>query len=361
MHAAWDGDRIVGGAGRVHYSHVGSRRRVGPGRGVTVVGVLPTHRRRGVLTALMRGAARGLPRARRRGRVPLGVRGDDLRPLRLRPGLADRIDRARAGSHAVRRPVRGTRNGAAGRPRRSGGCLPAAVRAAPCAAAGHVHAKQGLVGDAQALRRPGTAARGRTAQPGAARARRRAGRLRPLPRQAGLGSRLQQGDGDDSSRSSRRRPRPRASSGAGSSTSTGRRQFIADLLPLDHPLVLLLAEPRRMQFTINDGVWVRLLDVEAALSAPHVHGRRGDRARRRRFVPAGERRPLSRHAAGAERTKARCRTAARRRRARLGLPRRLRLRRSRARGTARRAEPGAIARADALFRTDVDPWCAEIF
>jgi predicted acetyltransferase len=44
-------------------------------------------------------------------------------------------------------------------------------------------------------------------------------------------------------------------------------EFVADLLPLDHPLFLLLAEPRRMQFMINDGVWVRLIDVGAALSA----------------------------------------------------------------------------------------------
>jgi predicted acetyltransferase len=44
-------------------------------------------------------------------------------------------------------------------------------------------------------------------------------------------------------------------------------QFVADLLPLDHPLFLLLAEPRRMEFTLNDGVWVRLVDVGAALSA----------------------------------------------------------------------------------------------
>src|SRR3954454_4597871 len=44
-------------------------------------------------------------------------------------------------------------------------------------------------------------------------------------------------------------------------------EFVADLLPLDHPLFLLLAEPRRMQFTVNDGVWVRLVDVGAALAA----------------------------------------------------------------------------------------------
>jgi len=38
-------------------------------------------------------------------------------------------------------------------------------------------------------------------------------------------------------------------------------------LPLDHPLLLLLADPRRLGFTLRDGVWVRLLDIKTALSA----------------------------------------------------------------------------------------------
>ena len=41
----------------------------------------------------------------------------------------------------------------------------------------------------------------------------------------------------------------------------------ASLLPVDHPLLLLSAEPRRLRFTLRDGVWVRLVDVGAALSA----------------------------------------------------------------------------------------------
>src|SRR5215470_19449273 len=41
----------------------------------------------------------------------------------------------------------------------------------------------------------------------------------------------------------------------------------ASLLPVDHPLLLLCAEPRRLRFTMRDGVWVRLVDVGAALSA----------------------------------------------------------------------------------------------
>ncbi|MER3410501.1 MAG: GNAT family N-acetyltransferase, partial [Thermoleophilia bacterium] len=38
-------------------------------------------------------------------------------------------------------------------------------------------------------------------------------------------------------------------------------------LPIDHPLLLLLAEPRRMRLRIGDGLWARLVDVGAALSA----------------------------------------------------------------------------------------------
>jgi len=41
----------------------------------------------------------------------------------------------------------------------------------------------------------------------------------------------------------------------------------ASWLPLDHPLLLWLREPRRMGFTVAEGLWVRLVDVEAALEA----------------------------------------------------------------------------------------------
>ena len=41
----------------------------------------------------------------------------------------------------------------------------------------------------------------------------------------------------------------------------------ADLLPIDHPLFFLLAKPRRMKYRLGDGVWVRIVDVGAALSA----------------------------------------------------------------------------------------------
>jgi predicted acetyltransferase len=41
----------------------------------------------------------------------------------------------------------------------------------------------------------------------------------------------------------------------------------AYLLPIDHALVHQLAYPRRMQLRVGDGLWVRLVDVGAALSA----------------------------------------------------------------------------------------------
>jgi predicted acetyltransferase len=41
----------------------------------------------------------------------------------------------------------------------------------------------------------------------------------------------------------------------------------AMLLPVDHPLTLLTTEPRRLRLTASDALWVRIIDVEAALAA----------------------------------------------------------------------------------------------
>jgi predicted acetyltransferase len=41
----------------------------------------------------------------------------------------------------------------------------------------------------------------------------------------------------------------------------------AHLLPIDHPLFFLLATPRRMRFRVGDGLWTRLVEVGEALSA----------------------------------------------------------------------------------------------
>jgi predicted acetyltransferase len=137
-------------------------------------------------------------------------------------------------------------------------------------------------------------------------------------------------------------------------------EFIADL-PLDHPLFLLLAEPRRLGGMINDGVWVRLLDIEQALSARALDGD-GEVVLdvTDRFIPdlAGRYRVT---AGGTGRT---------------GADPDIALditglgsvylgeftfadlvRASR----AHELRNGAVARADALFATDTRPWCVEIF
>jgi len=138
-------------------------------------------------------------------------------------------------------------------------------------------------------------------------------------------------------------------------------EFEAGLLPVDHPLFLLLAEPRRMRFEVGDGIWLRLIDVAAALSARTYAGDSQvvveltdaflpENAGRWRLGPRG-----------AERTTAAAELA-------LdvtglasvylgGFSFADLVRASRAAELA----PGAVERADTLFRTAAQPWCMEIF
>jgi predicted acetyltransferase len=46
----------------------------------------------------------------------------------------------------------------------------------------------------------------------------------------------------------------------------------AELLPVDHPLFLLLEQPRRMRFRLGDSLWVRLVDMGSALAARGLEG-----------------------------------------------------------------------------------------
>jgi predicted acetyltransferase len=46
----------------------------------------------------------------------------------------------------------------------------------------------------------------------------------------------------------------------------------ASMMPLDHPLLHLVANPNRMRWLVGDGVWVRLVDVDAALAARSYAG-----------------------------------------------------------------------------------------
>jgi predicted acetyltransferase len=49
-------------------------------------------------------------------------------------------------------------------------------------------------------------------------------------------------------------------------------QIHAEYMPIDHPLFFMLAEPRRLRLRAQDGIWLRLIDVEAALRARSFAG-----------------------------------------------------------------------------------------
>jgi predicted acetyltransferase len=135
----------------------------------------------------------------------------------------------------------------------------------------------------------------------------------------------------------------------------------ASLLPPDHPLFLLLATPRRAKYRMGDGLWVRLVDGEAALSARSY--REGDPVvieLRDAFCDWNEGR-WKIGDGGAERTKADAdlvMDADALGSAYLGGVTFTQLR---AASRLEELEDGAVARADALFGTDLHPWCPEIF
>ena len=132
----------------------------------------------------------------------------------------------------------------------------------------------------------------------------------------------------------------------------------AELLPLDHPLLLLVAEPNRLRFRVGDGLWVRLVDVGAALAA-RSYAEDGDVvfAVADPFCPWND----ARFSLDGSKTTA---------------PPDLQLgvdalgsaylggftvgQLARA-GRVQELTPGAVERADAAFRTDRAPWTPEIF
>jgi predicted acetyltransferase len=135
----------------------------------------------------------------------------------------------------------------------------------------------------------------------------------------------------------------------------------AALLPIDHPLFFLLARPREMKFRVHDGLWVRLVDLPAALVArrlgagepvvfevadPFCEWNRG----RWRISPAGAERVTADAEISCDVTAVGS--------AYLGGFRFGQMVRA---GRVAELRPGAAARADALFASDRAPWCPEIF
>jgi predicted acetyltransferase len=135
----------------------------------------------------------------------------------------------------------------------------------------------------------------------------------------------------------------------------------ASFIPPDHPLFLLLTEPRRMEYVAGEAVWCRLVDVGAALAARSYGA--GDSVVLDvvdEFCPWNEGRwEVSSEGVAQSKAKADLRLGV----DMLGsvylggftfadLDRA---------GRAEILRDGALARADALFRADRHPWCPEIF
>jgi predicted acetyltransferase len=135
----------------------------------------------------------------------------------------------------------------------------------------------------------------------------------------------------------------------------------ASLLPPDHPLFFLLSTPRRMRYRMGDGLWVRLVDVGAALS-----GRKYLEDGSIVFEVDDEFCPWNAgrwrlEGGTAERTDAAADLALPVQSlasAYLGGPSFAALARA---GRVEELTDGAIARADGMFRWDRHPWCPEIF
>ena len=135
----------------------------------------------------------------------------------------------------------------------------------------------------------------------------------------------------------------------------------SSLMPPDHPLFLLLATPRRMRYRMGDALWMRLVDIGAALSGrqysadgsivfdvsddfcPWNEGRwkLADGVAERTSDDADLKLPVQ--SLGS---------------AFLGGVSFAGLARA---GRVEELRDGAVARADALFRWERHPWCPEIF
>ena len=265
MHAARDGDRIVGGAGVFPLELTVPGGTVGCA-GVTVVGVLPTHRRRGVLTAMMRTQ---LEDVRNRGEPVAALwASEEVIYRRFGYGLASlSCEIAVPSGYASMREPRDDR---------------AATRLVPLDSAKEVIAP---IHDRVRARTPGMLARTDTWW-----------ETRNLPdppeRRQGGGEKnvlLLELDGEPAGYALYRvHSKFEAGAAAGhvdviEAIADGpvasrelwrvllemdwKATLKAYLLPIDHPLLHQLVFPRRMQLRVGDGLWVRLVDIGAALSS----------------------------------------------------------------------------------------------
>jgi predicted acetyltransferase len=143
-------------------------------------------------------------------------------------------------------------------------------------------------------------------------------------------------------------------------------QMTADLLPVDHPLLFLLAEPRRIHAKVRDALWIRLVDVKAAL-AGRRYARAGslvlevadafcpDNAGRWRLDVAEDGRATVSGTTDAPDLALDVARLATPYLGAFGFEQLLDA------GRIEERSAGAAARADALFRWSPAPWCVEMF
>nr|MBA3330392.1 GNAT family N-acetyltransferase [Actinomycetota bacterium] len=135
----------------------------------------------------------------------------------------------------------------------------------------------------------------------------------------------------------------------------------ASLLPVDHPLLLFVPEPRRLRFRVQDALWARLVDVGAALSARTYAGEGSVvLAVTDAFCPwnDGVWRVEAREAERSFDEPELALDVAALGSVYLGGFGFTQLARA---GRVEERAPGALERADALFASEPAPWCPEIF
>ncbi|HYZ78260.1 MAG TPA: GNAT family N-acetyltransferase [Gaiellaceae bacterium] len=358
LHAAWDDGVVVGGAGAFPFELTvpGGRVRAA---GVTLVGVLPTHRRRGVLRSMMRAQ---LDAVHERGE-PVAVlwASEDQIYTRFGYGLASlqgEIDVSRAYSTFHEPLERRGRVRLLDKAEAAEALPPIHERVA--AETSGMFARSADWWESRLLSDPDWLRRGRGEMQRA---------LLELDGEP-VGYALYRLNLSFEYGSSTGELDVVEALGTGPQAVAELWRFLLDvdwmdrikapLLPIDHPLRLLLAEPRRLRFTLVDGIMVRLVDVGAALAARAYAGDGTVVAEvRDAFCPWNEGR--WRLGPGAERTDAEPElrmdvsalgsvylggfTFAELGRA----------------GRLEELASGAVARADELFRVDRAPWCPEIF
>lgn len=256
--AARDGARIVGTAG------IYSRRMTVPGgerpvAAVTLVGVLASHRRRGVLSALMR---RQLADVHERGEEAFAALWASEGAIygRFGYGMA-----AASGRLEVRR-----RQAGLPRPPAPGGlALESPADAVPAMTA---------VYDAARRKRPGMLDRSpawwefRIADP--AELRDGADALRAVVLDGAYALYAVKSSWDRGRPAGEVRVREAMAADPGALAALWHallsldltEQVVYDLAPADHPLPLMVAEPQAVELSLSEGLWIRLVDVDRALA-----------------------------------------------------------------------------------------------